>query len=527
MGQALDYAVGLTLLLFSGYVVHFLYNFGSRDKRLPPGPPTIPVLGNAHLLVGSDLEKKFKKWAEEYGNIFSVKVGAGTLIFLNDKRTTHDLLDKRSAIYTDRAKDQQISTTFAENFALMDANSTWRAHRKIAAHFLAPKNLDASIMVIQEAETSQLMFDLLKTPEDFFGHVKRVTSSVASIVIFGFRAPTVDSWWATCVYEAIDQINLASTPGTYLPIEEFPILKYIPSFLAPSKARATTCFDTVTAIWSEARARVVARRQKGDHRESLADRIIAGELKSDQEMSVPQESNFLGTLHQGAADTTSSMILTSILHLAKHQWVQAKAQIELDRVCGDSRMPTWQDFKDLPYINCIVKEALRVKPVLPAGLPVRVSRDDYFDGYLIPKDAAIFNPPYTLHHDAKLYPDPLTYNPDRYLNHPLLATSYAGSPDYENRDHYAYGAGRRICVGIHLAERTQWRIIARLLWAFDIKPMVDEKGKEEELDTDAYEKGLLIVPKKFKVRFIPRSEKHLEVIQREFETAEAFLKKWE
>lgn len=105
--------------------------------------------------------------------------------------------------------------------------------------------------------------------------------------------------------------------------------------------------------------------------------------------------------------------------------------------------------------------------------------------------------------------------------------TYAGSPDYENRDHYAYGAGRRICVGIHLAERTQWRITARMLWAFDIKPALDEKGDEIELDTDAYEDGLLIQPKKYQVRFLPRSEKHLEVVRREYEAVEEFLKRWE
>lgn len=44
------------------------------------------------------------------------------------------------------------------------------------------------------------MHDLLQTPEEFFGHIRRVTASVASIIIFGFRAPTVDNFWATVSY---------------------------------------------------------------------------------------------------------------------------------------------------------------------------------------------------------------------------------------------------------------------------------------------------------------------------------------
>jgi hypothetical protein len=105
--------------------------------------------------------------------------------------------------------------------------------------------------------------------------------------------------------------------------------------------------------------------------------------------------------------------------------------------------------------------------------------------------------------------------------------TYAGSPDYEHRDHYAYGAGRRICVGIHLAERTQWRIVARLLWAFDILPALDEEGREVEVDTEAFEEGFLVGPKEFKVRFVPRGEKRVGVIRGDYEGVREFLGGWE
>ena len=105
---------------------------------------------------------------------------------------------------------------------------------------------------------------------------------------------------------------------------------------------------------------------------------------------------------------------------------------------------------------------------------------------------------------------------------------YAGSPDYENRDHYTYGSGRRICVGIHLAERTQWRLIARLLWAFNIEPAIDEKtGKEVELDTEAFTDGLVTRPLPFQVRFVPRSAKHVDVIRNENERAQEFLRQYD
>lgn len=72
---------------------------------------------------------------------------------------------------------------------------------------------------------------------------------------------------------------------------------------------------------------------------------------------------------QGAAETTSSVMLSNILYLATHPWVQKRAQGELDRVCGVERMPTWSDFSELPYINCILKEGLRIRPAFVLPLP--------------------------------------------------------------------------------------------------------------------------------------------------------------
>lgn len=83
-------------------------------------------------------------------------------------------------------------------------------------------------------------------------------------------------------------------------------------------------------------------------------------------------------------------------------------------------------------------------------------------------------------------------------------------------DHFGYGAGRRICPGMHLAERTQWRMAARLLWAFEIlKPIDPKTGKPVDLDTEKYREGLNHCPEPFNVVFKPRSQTHIDTIMRE------------
>lgn len=146
----------------------------------------------------------------------------------------------------------------------------------------------------------------------------------------------------------------------------------------------------------------------------------------------------------------------------------------------------------------------------------------------IPKGSIIFIAVWAMHHMESNYKQHDEFNPDRYLNHPKLANDYAGSPDFENRDHMGYGAGRRICPGIHLAERNMWRIAAKLLWAFDFAEPVDAStGKVAPLDIDGYADGTLRMPLPFKVRITPRSQTHINLIKSEKGRALHFLRQYD
>jgi cytochrome P450 len=147
---------------------------------------------------------------------------------------------------------------------------------------------------------------------------------------------------------------------------------------------------------------------------------------------------------------------------------------------------------------------------------------------LIPKDSMIFVPAWALHHsEHNGYEDPETFNPDRFLNHPKLANDYAGSPDYNQRDHYGYGAGRRMCPGIHLAERNQFRMLSKLLWAFEITEPTNKYGERIPLDPEGYETGLLHAPLPFKCNIKVRSPAHEATIRREMAEAQKAFAKWE
>ncbi|GME65473.1 cytochrome p450 [Neofusicoccum parvum] len=519
MGILSSPAVLTALAILVTLGLYRLSHVGRRDPRLPPGPPTIPVLGNLHLIPITGMHKDLLAWGEKYGSVFSLKLGPGTMIVLNDRKAVHELLDKRSALYSDRPKDYMAKlVTNLDNMAHMHNDHIWRAQRKVAAHNLSPRLLDANVAPLQEAEMAILLHDLLRTPNKFFDHIKRSTGSVANIIIWGHRGATYESFWGYNVYRSLEGYSRSLEIGANPPVDQFPFLQRIPDFLAPWKRRAKLSYKIMADTWAEARRLAEKRRAAGERRPAMFDRIVDGETKLDVRHTDTQLNHFLGTMVEAGAETSASGMLTSLLYLAISPQVQAKAHKELDEVCGSERSPKWSDLERLPYINCIVKEGMRIRPVGPLGVPHCAKQDDWYNGFLIPKDAMILMPIWAIHrYESNGFENPDQYNPDRYMNHKRLGSELTGIPDYENRDNY--GAGRRVCVGMHLAERTVWRMTAKILWAYELVPV--------DVDPSNFHEGIQHYPEPFKVEFRPRSEAHVRTIVREAEPALEFLSKYE
>jgi cytochrome P450 len=123
--------------------------------------------------------------------------------------------------------------------------------------------------------------------------------------------------------------------------------------------------------------------------------------------------------------------------MALHPTVVKKAQEELDRVVDKGQLPTFSDRGDLPYIDAVVKEVLRWNPPFPISLPNRVTQDDVYRGYFIPAGATVIQNIWAVCRDPNIYPDPETFNPDRFLKDGKI------NPLVLNPEDGVFGTGRR------------------------------------------------------------------------------------
>lgn len=188
-----------------------------------------------------------------------------------------------------------------------------------------------------------------------------------------------------------------------------------------------------------------------------------------------------------------------LLALAAHPEAQRRAQAEIDRVFkSETALPDTINLEELPYLNACVTEALRWRPVSPLGLPRLVGDDEVIQGYRIPKGTTVLLNQWTIQQDPAFYDEPDRYDPGRFIRDPVGARK--GVSQLGRKTLYTFGAGRRECPGKDFFFQNMRLAFAQILWAFDVVPA-------ERLHTDmgsGFTSSVVLRPKPFKVRFVPR-----------------------
>lgn len=144
--------------------------------------------------------------------------------------------------------------------------------------------------------------------------------------------------------------------------------------------------------------------------------------------------------------------------MAAYPEAQARAAAEVRLALGD-RLPTAADLPKLPYLAQTVQETLRLYPTAPMLLSRRATRPLDLDRWHLPAGTMFLLPVYLMHHDARWFPDPLRFQPERFG--PEAA-------DFPRGAYLPFGAGPRVCLGQHLALTEMKVVTAMILQSFTL-----------------------------------------------------------
>ncbi|GAB1318300.1 Fumitremorgin C synthase [Madurella fahalii] len=496
----------LSILITAAALAIFkLRNVGRRPEGYPPGPPTLPILGNLHQIPAKDSHVQFKKWAEEYGPIYSLILGTQVMIVLSSDVAIKDLLDKRSAIYSSRP-DMYISSLASGGLRmlLMEYGEIWRRIRKLFHNLLYLKAAK-SYVPYQDLESASMMIAILNEPHLVFDHIRRYTNSLATQIIYGFRTPKIDDPRLLQLYESVEKWSAVTGAGAAALLDVFPVLRSLPKFARPLYHHALVLkqytFSLNTSLWLDAKKKVKEGTAKPC--------FCVGLFKGQEEEGFTDDmcGMIAGTALEASSDTTASTLAGFVQAMVLYPEAQRKAQAAIDDVCGE-RFPNITDMEQpgAQYIRACVKENLRWMPTAILGVPHAVIQEDEYMGYRIPKGASVVYNVWAVHMNPHRHPNPRVFDPSRYMNDFAGSSESAQSADVSKRDHFTFGAGRRICEGMHVVDRSMFLAIARLVWAFDFSTAVDEDGNEIIPNQDDLIGGFLMQPRPFPLKITPRSE---------------------
>jgi cytochrome P450 len=176
--------------------------------------------------------------------------------------------------------------------------------------------------------------------------------------------------------------------------------------------------------------------------------LVAGAAKKEFIIDETEKLFVFSTLLEAGSDTSRNAITQSIAAMATNPaWVK-KARSLLDEVCGANaeRLPSLADRSKLPYITAAVKETLRWRPFIQTGVPHMLSQDDEYEGYKFPAGTQFAWNAYAIALSEDEYEDPMTFNPDRFMN-----------ADLNNplKGHWQFGTGNLNPYGLEVANYTK------------------------------------------------------------------------
>lgn len=194
----------------------------------------------------------------------------------------------------------------------------------------------------------------------------------------------------------------------------------------------------------------------------------------------------LQNLLVAATDTSATAIEWAIHEILKHAGTIEKAKAELNSVIGRSRWVEEEDLTQLPYIDAIIMETLRLHPLATLLAPHCAIEDCNVAGYNISKGTMVLINVWGIGRDPNSWDAPQEFLPERFAGKEIemiTGVNFAVLP---------FGSGRRSCPGINLGLKTVRTTLANLLHGFELK--LDEGMRAEDISMEE-QYGLTTIPK--------------------------------
>ncbi|KDN35871.1 hypothetical protein RSAG8_11233, partial [Rhizoctonia solani AG-8 WAC10335] len=462
-------AILISTFIFATLLLKIIRSAHEPTGVLPPGPNQLPLIGNVHQIPPKEDWLTFNAWSKQYGDMFYLSIFGRPLVVVNSMQIASDLLDKRSANYSERPTFEMAGEImgWSKSVVLSQYGDRLKRYRKLLQSVLG-RSSAPRFRPLQQREALRFAQRMMETPEDLVQHIRHNAAAVIMKIGYGYEVTSTSDRYISIAERALASFASATVPGAHL-VDLVPWLRHLPGVTTSRAAKE-----------GNAALMEMVERPFGDVKSSL-------EKGSDE---------------------------TFFLAMALYPDIQRRAQEEIDRVCtvyGDGntrRLPTIDDRQALPFTWAIYQECLRWGVITPCQYHVSRDEDVYDLGHgaysqvRIPKGTLVVVNAWSILHNPDTYPNPFEFDPTRYLGQ-------NSQPDPRDA---AFGWGRRRCPGIMVGDDYVFATICTTLATLTVSNARSKAGvpipaprPNVETDMWRYTTGSISHPEPFDVNVVPRA----------------------
>uniref|UniRef100_A0A672YLD3 Cytochrome P450 4V2 n=1 Tax=Sphaeramia orbicularis TaxID=375764 RepID=A0A672YLD3_9TELE len=493
----------LTYKLLSDYLHKWI-----QMKPIPALEGTYPLIGNALMFKtdAGDFFNQIVDFTQQFSDapLFKIWVGPVPFVVLYHHETVEPLLT--NSVHMDKAYSYTFLHPWLGTGLLTSTGLKWRQRRKmltptfhfsILADFLEVMNEQAEILV------ERLEKEVGKGPFNCSNYITLCALDIICETAMGkkiYAQSNSESEYVKSVYKMSDIISRRQRTPWFWP-------DFIYNYFGDGKEHDKTLrvlhsftykvinerAENISNIESDSESEQGMRKRR-----AFLDMLLKTIDEDGNTMSHQDIQEEVDTFMFEGHDTTASSMTWALHLLGSHPEAHRKVQQELEEVFGASERPiTTDDLKKLKYLECVIKEALRLYPSVPF-FARSLCEDCHFRGFKVPKGANAIIITYALHRDPRYFPEPEEFRPERFL-----PENSVGRPPYA---YIPFSAGLRNCIGQRFAQMEEKVVLASILRNFNIEAC----QKREELRPVGElilrpEKGILIKLEKKKPQLMSLS----------------------
>jgi cytochrome P450 len=410
-----------------------------KHQALPPGPPGLPAIGNLAqfrrdpLTFVSGVHRAF-------GDVATVQLLNRRVVMFFRPEYAHFFLVERARSFAAGA-DREIMKRFLGEALLTTDDPVHRQQRRLVQPAFHKKRVE-SYAEIMTTQTLQ-MLDGWRTGDelDIAQALQELTLRIVLQALFNLDLREQGA----AVSRLFTQVIENQRPGLVELLPEWLLdLPFLPSHKALEGRRALDVF-----VYDLIARRRAEGRDEGD----VLSMLLAARDEHGEAMSDLEVRDQAMTLIAAGHETTSNALAWTFYLLSRNPAQYEQLCDELARVL-QGRTPTAADLADLPYLDWVINESMRIYP--PAWSLNRTALEPFeLAGYSFPAGTRVVFSQWVMHHLPDVWGDPEVFRPERW--DPANAEKLPASA------FFPFGAGPRMCIGMPLAEMEARLVLATIL----------------------------------------------------------------